>query len=104
MLEIILVVYMCKMIGKTVRPLGRSAGGYQALLVLLWIVGEFGGAVVGSLLLGSGGGLYVCALIGAAAGATVTFLIVKNLTSLHAPRPTGGFPVVQQKYGDAAQL
>ena len=98
MLEIIFLVSMCKSIGRTLREKGRKPTGYQALLVAAWFGGEFMGALVGLLALGGGGAVYLFALLGAAAGAIVMFVIVKNLQALNSPAMRG-FPVAS--YRDA---
>ena len=46
MLEIILLIYLCKSIGAIVRSKGRKPLVFQILLVMLWIGGEFFGGVV----------------------------------------------------------
>ena len=70
MLEILLLIYLCKKLGDMIRAKGRSAGWYQFLLVFAWFVGEFMGAVLGVMLAGlDGAPLYLGALFGAAAGA-----------------------------------
>jgi len=97
MLEILLVVYLCKQLGKMLRAKGRSATGFQVLLVIAWIVGELGGGIVGVALTNSPGGMYLFALMGAAAGAATCFIIGRNLSSNlpDSPRGARGFPVTQ---------
>lgn len=89
MLEILLLVALCRKIGEAARAKGRSAGGYQLMLVAFWFGGEIGvallGAVVSYLVLGpqDEDGLlcfmYVLALVGAAVGALLAFQIVARL-------------------------
>jgi hypothetical protein len=93
MLEILLLISMCKSIGRIVREKGRSATPFQVMLVVLWLVGEFVGAVVGAIVLGGGMAIYLFALMGAAAGAIVTFVIAKNLQSMDPSTGARGFPV-----------
>lgn len=80
MLEILALIAMGKRIGSKMRDKGRSAGWHQFLLVVLWFGGELVGAVFGVLATHGRGGVevYVFALIGAAIGAGVTFLIVNS--------------------------
>ena|SRR5829696_8577483 len=89
MLEILLLVYLCKQIGKILRDKGRSPGWFQFLLVILWLGGEFFGAVVASLLgVDQGGGIYLGALLGAAGGAVIGFVIAKSVApaaAMHRP-------------------
>ena len=98
MLEILVVVILCRRLGEKARQKGRTAGWFMLMLVGMWIFGELLGGVVG-ILLSNGqvtGTAYVAALIGAALGAVGAFLIVGALSPLQ-PRPqfTGGFPVMQ---------
>jgi hypothetical protein len=90
MLEILLLIHFCKRIGAKVRDKGyKSATGYQIMLVLMWLGGEIFGAFFGGIvaeILANGREepnmllAYGCALLGAAAGAAITFLIVGNLS------------------------
>jgi hypothetical protein len=95
MLEILFLIHLCKELGKIVRNKGRSATGYQWMLVLFWIVGEIIGMVAGVIAVGAGIGAYLCALLGAAAGAVAAFIVVKNLAPTGAVRrrniPVAGY-------------
>ena len=95
MLEILLVIYLCKQIGNVLRNKGRSPGWYQALLVVLWFGGEIAGGVTGMLLTDSGPLAYLAALCGAAVGAGVTFYLAHQAAPT-APMGPRGFPVVTQ--------
>ena len=86
MLEVLLLIYLCKELGKIIRNKGRKPRGYQWMLVLFWIVGEAIGMVVGVILTGNTGGAYVTALLGAAAGAAGVFIIAKNVSPTCAMR------------------
>ena len=92
MLEILFLVYLCKEIGRMVEKRKRKgAGWYKAMLVAMWLIGEMLGGACGVVVVGRGFGMYVFALMGAAAGATGAFLIVYSLSSPDAgPR---GFEV-----------
>jgi len=82
MLEILLIIHLCKKIGTKIRSRGGSPGGYQALLVLMWFGGEILGAILGGVftaiinpheemfLLA-----YLFAIIGAVIGAATAFWI-----------------------------
>lgn len=89
MLEIFLLIRISKSIGEMMRAKGRSAGGYQALFVLLWIVGEITGFVIGfSMGMDGGLGIYAFGIGGAAAGGITGYLIassVKPLVPVAAP-------------------
>ena len=84
MLEIIALIFLVRHIGEVVRSKGRKPGWFQVLTVVLWIGGELVGGVIG----GSVGALtdtgmalaYVCALLGAAAGAGISILIARSLS------------------------
>src|SRR5947209_5801550 len=101
MLEILLVVGLSKMIAATVREKGRKPTGYVVLLVLLWIGGEIMGAIVGVVIaaLHNPGalhqdfniGTYVCALIGAACGAAIAFVVAHSVAPLRQWPASGHF-------------
>ncbi len=84
MLEIFLIIALCSAIGKMLTNKGYTTRWpFQLLFVCLWFGGELFGAVVGMGLSANpatGGpdmvSVYVCALIGAACGAVVAFVIV----------------------------
>ena len=67
MLEIILVIFMCKSIGKKLRAKGRKPLVFQFMLVVMWIGGEIaGGIATAARLTGSEAGaptLYLALLI-----------------------------------------
>ncbi|MEZ5427351.1 MAG: hypothetical protein R2747_13860 [Pyrinomonadaceae bacterium] len=81
MLEILILFFLTRKIGDICEDKGRSAIGFKILTVALWFVGELIGAVFGVILSGGRGGLllYVFALVGAAIGAGIVFLIVSSL-------------------------
>lgn len=86
MLEIVLLIVLTRKIGEICERKGRKATGYKILLVVLWIGGELFGAILGALLTGGEGvALYVLALLGAATGAGIAFLIAKNTSSSISP-------------------
>ena len=72
---------------------GRSGTWFKVMLVAFWFLGEIIGAFTGAII--DGGPLvYVFALIGAAAGAGITFLIVSSLkptADAHMFTGDGGF-------------
>ena len=96
MLEILLLVYLCKQVGKILRDKGRSAGWFQFLMVVLWLGGEFVGAMVAVALgVGEAGGVYLGALLGAAGGAVLGFVIAKSVAPASAKQPPA-FEVIQR--------
>ena len=99
MLEIIVLIFLTRQVGEIVEEKGRRSGWYKALTVVLWIGGEVIGAIVGLVVAevtGSGQFLmYLCALVGAALGAVLAFVIAKSLSPVVAyntppPPPTFG--------------
>jgi hypothetical protein len=77
MLEILLIWFLARKIGSLVNDKGYSALPFQVMFVLLWIGGELFGAVAGAVLSQgrSFGPAYLLALVGAAGGAGVAFII-----------------------------
>ncbi|MBN9118303.1 MAG: hypothetical protein J0I06_03935 [Planctomycetes bacterium] len=96
MLEIIILITLCKNIAAKARDKGRSGGGFGFLLVVLWLGGEIFGAIVGAALsvARNGGGepdmllTYGGALAGAIVGALVAFGIVSAIAPV---RPSGRY-------------
>ncbi len=73
--EIMAIVRFWKSIGRIMRGAGVAPGWNQLLLVALWFVGEFVGALIGVLILGRSGDLehprwsvYVLGLVGGICG------------------------------------
>ena len=97
MLEIILLIYLTRHIGEIIEEKGRKSGWYKVLTVVLWIGGEVFGAIVGAVvseLSGTGTFLvYIFALVGAAIGAGLAFMIAKSLSPIqyNAPPPPPTF-------------
>ncbi|RLD57573.1 MAG: hypothetical protein DRJ05_09465 [Bacteroidetes bacterium] len=86
MLEIFLIVYLSKKIGKIVEEKEHKKGIYIFMLVIFWLLGEFIGAFIGMIVTGKEGIIiYLYALIGAGFGALLSFLIVKNLSKKEVP-------------------
>ena len=84
MLEIILLYFLCKSLGSMLREKGRNPLAFQILLVLFWFGGEFMGGVVAAIVHAArygdgpqelGLGVYLFALVGAACGAGLWFLV-----------------------------
>jgi hypothetical protein len=79
MLEIILLIFLSRKIGDICANKGRSGTWFKVMLVAFWFLGEIVGAFTGAIVGGEGPLVYLFALIGAAAGAGITFLIVSSL-------------------------
>lgn len=92
MLEIILVIALCKNLGARVRAKGRTAWPFQTMLVFLWFGGELVGGIVAGIMhaIRNGGvpvdtfdlSLYAIALASAGLGAGLVYLIVALLPSI----------------------
>jgi len=93
MLEILLIVWMCRKMTAGVKAKGRQPAGYCTLLVLFW----FGGEILAGMIVMAASNepivAYAAALAGAALGALGAFAIARSRPSLR-DRPTGGFPVI----------
>lgn len=84
MLELILLVVLCKSIGNVLRNKGRNPLLFQIMLVGMWIGGEIAGFIVGDVIYAIRHGAapdefelsgYLYAIVGAACGAGFTFLV-----------------------------
>src|SRR5947209_7543491 len=86
MLELILIYAIAKNIAKKCKEKGRIAAGWVILFIVSWVGGEFTGGIVGVLLNGGelGPAAYLCALLGAASGAIISFVIVNNLPAIRS--------------------
>jgi hypothetical protein len=91
MLEILLVIYLCKQIGNVLRNKGRSPGWYQAMLVAFWIIGELMGGIIAMVIMGGEANAlaYLGALAGAAAGAGLAFFVAHQATPAAQMAPRG---------------
>jgi len=87
MCEILLLVLMGKKIAQMANEKGRSGALFVVMLVLCWFGGEIFGAIFGAILVGGDEDkmfvAYLCGLVGAGAGAGLTFLTVSLLTPAH---------------------
>jgi hypothetical protein len=103
-MDILILLLLVWILGRKARAKGLRGWPYQLLLVGLWFVGEFAGAFVGFVVLAATGSgpaliaaansgsveglfpLLLCALVGAACGAGVTFFIVGMLPDISRKR------------------
>jgi hypothetical protein len=85
MLEILLIVVLSKRISSIVKSKGYKGVWFVVMFIVLWFAGEIAGGMVGAIIgmISTGGReeppmliIYVCALVGAAAGAGTAFVIV----------------------------
>jgi hypothetical protein len=93
MLEILMLIYLCKRTGVAVRRKGRTEWPYQLLMAGGWFGGELAGLCLGIVLSEEIGIAYALALAGAAVGTVVVFIIVVNLAPAWQ-RDRRGFDVV----------
>jgi membrane protein DedA with SNARE-associated domain len=91
MLEILLLWALTKRIGNIVEQKGHKSGWYKVLTVILWFGGEVTGAIVGAMMSGTSQstqcGVYIIALMGAAAGAGIAYLIASNVSPVNPTPP-----------------
>ena len=87
MLEIALLIVLTRKIGEICRGKGRAATGLKILTVVLWFGFEFLGGLIGAIATAGEENviIYICALLGAVVGATIAFLIAKNLAPINQP-------------------
>ena len=91
MLEIILLIVLTRRIGEIVEAKGRRGGWYKLLTVVLWIGCEIIGGIIGGIVAATTGSgnlfIYLSALLGAAVGAGLSFVVAKSVTPLAYDRP-----------------
>lgn len=79
MLEIFAIIGLSKKIGNIAFEKGLKKTPYIILMIALWVVLEIVGAIIGALIFGAENLMvYLCAILGAASGAGLGFLIVRN--------------------------
>lgn len=79
MIELIVIWKLATGIGNIASQKGLKKLGYQIMAVILWLCGEIFGAILGGTVLGTNGSFwlnYLFALVGAAIGAGITFLVM----------------------------
>lgn len=101
MLELIIVFFLARKVGRIAEEKGRGVWGYRFMAVGLWFGGEILGAMVGMAIHDDPATVYGLALIGAIVGAILSYVIVRNIAP--APMPyydSGGYgpPPVQAQY------
>ncbi len=84
MLEILFLIWFGRKLSSIAQSKMRSGGGWAAFGVLMWIVPEITGAVVGSVL-DLGAGTYVLAIVSAIIGAVIAYIVVSNLSDAGMP-------------------
>ncbi|WP_124980681.1 hypothetical protein [Nonlabens xiamenensis] len=80
MLEIFLIIFLSKKIGRMVEAKGHNKKWYQIGFVISWIVLEICGFIWGAILFGENGiATYLVAIIGAASSYLTFYIIAKSL-------------------------
>ena len=82
MIELIVIWKLATSIGNIASQKGLKKLGYQIMAIILWLCGEIFGAIVLPTFLGTNGSfwlIYLYALVGAAIGAGVAFLVMRLL-------------------------
>jgi hypothetical protein len=80
MLEIFLLIFLSKKIGKMAGDKGHSVGTYKALTFVCWFLGELAGAILGLAIFGSDNyAFYIVGLAGAASGYGLIYFIANGL-------------------------
>lgn len=94
LVEIILLIFLCRAIGSTMRNKGRSAIGFQILMVVMLFAGEFMGGLVYGIYAGMTNTpiqpgfnpeILLFAVLGGGAGVAMTFVIAALVPSLQRP-------------------
>lgn len=80
MLEIIAIIVLSSNIKLIAQGKNLKPAKYIILMVFLWIFLEFLGAIIGTIVFGEGLAAYPFALIGAALGGFLGYIIAKNAT------------------------
>jgi hypothetical protein len=98
MLEYVILRFLWTRLGKMLRNKGHESAGYEALLVYLWLAGEIGGFILGTVLTfdsktGEPDWLLAVALalVGIIAAAAIVFAIAVRLPDKRdLPTPGNG--------------
>ena len=80
-MDVFILITLINSVRRITSEKGRRPGGYIAMTVILWVVPEIIGLIIG---FGSDMGLasYVLGFLFAGTGGAVAYLIVRNLTLL----------------------
>ena len=109
MLEVFAIISLCRVNKNNAIKKGRRPGGFIALTIILWVVFELIGAIIGFMIFGTDASILVTMLVAlpcAALGGLISFLITKNVSPgnyvdpsmIHRPVVTvgpNGAPVYQ---------
>jgi hypothetical protein len=101
MLEILLVIHLCRRIGARLQDKGRPSGWFKFLVVVAWFGGEFAGGVAGGIVSAIIHGpdnepallpVYLAALAGAGLSTAFVFLLASQLSDARGLQPIVGGP------------
>lgn len=101
MLEILLVIYLCRRIGARLQKKRRPSGWFKFFVVVAWFGGEFVGGVMGGVVAAIINGpdqepsllpAYLAALAGAGLSTAFVFFLASQLPDLRAQQPAFGGP------------
>ncbi|MFH2096442.1 MAG: hypothetical protein ABIJ16_12100 [Bacteroidota bacterium] len=79
MLEIILIIWLSRIIGRKAEDKGHKKGWYIFMFVMFYIAGEIIGAFTGAAAGIDGPAIYLAALLGAGVGILLSFIIAGTL-------------------------
>jgi len=93
MLEIILIIYLSKELGKIIEQKGHQKGWYIALFVISWVLFEFIGILAGTIIFNDSNIFlaYLFALVGAAVAYLLNYILVSSLKDKTNKDPKGEF-------------
>lgn len=117
MIEIILVIYLCGLIGARLQKKGRTSGWFKFFVVVAWFGGEFAGGLVGGVASVLINGLdeepplvpvYLAALAGAALCTAFVFLVATQVPDARRLQPAasgseGAMPPPMSETGNPYQ-
>jgi len=78
MLEILLIIFLCRSMGTLAAQKGQPTGRWKAYTALGWILGEIGGIMISMMFVEN---LLVNILIGYAVAGTIYFILRQSLKS-----------------------
>ena len=88
MLEILFLRFIVKQLGNIAKQKGHNSSHYKRLAVILWFSGELLGFIGGAIIVGNNelAISFIClfAILGAAVGYSIAYLIVNNLPQLES--------------------
>jgi hypothetical protein len=101
MLEILLVIHLCRRIGARLQKKGRPSGWYKLFVVVAWFGGELAGGFVGGIASALINGpdeesallpVYLAALAGAGLCTAFVFFLASQVPDARGPQPAAAGP------------